>query len=160
MDLKFSFQGASPDHSHDGHDHGGAPSGIPLPFTTTAIGSSGGASSLLEVHARLGGTIDEAVVIAEALSGDGVAYATAEVKITAAGSPALARALRSALSRAVAGLEGPLVDAVSALVINLGGDELEALADLTVNEGADLVASAELQRRIGVAAGTLIRIGA
>ncbi|MGJ0202993.1 hypothetical protein [Leucobacter sp. gxy201] len=165
MDLKFTFGGASPDH----HDHGGAPSAVPLPFTT----SSGGSSSVLEVRARLEDAARDASeaaetaqssgtrIIAEALSGDGVAYSTAAVALTGAETADLARALRSALSRAVAGLEGPLVDSITALVVDLGGAELEALAELGVDtELPVLVVPAALQQRIGVAESTPIRLGA
>lgn len=153
MDLKFSFGGASPDH----HDHGDAPSGIPLPFTTQPAGS---ASSVLEVRTRLGGTVDETTVIAEACSGDGVAYSTAEVIVSGEGSAALSRALRSAVSRAVAGLEGPLAESISALVVDLGGAESDALAELGVHMSQPSpVITESLQRRMGIAADTPIRFG-
>ena len=171
MDLKFTFGGASPDH----HDHGGAPSAVPLPFST----SPGSSSSILEVRARLEGAAGDsseapvasdnpgapeapgARVIADAMSGDGVAYSTAEVALTGRETADVARALRSALSRAVAGLEGPLVDSITALVVDLGGAELEALAELGVDtELPVLVVPAALQQRIGVAENTPIRLGA
>lgn len=155
MDLKFTFNGGSttPDHSHDAP--GGAPGGIPLPFTTVPAGSS----SVLELHVRLGADS----VIAEALSGDGVNYASGEVARRGDGADAaeLGRAARSALARAVAGLEGPLSEAVTAVVLDLGGAEAEALSSIgiAVDDSADprAVVDEALQRRIGVAAGTPIR---
>ncbi|WP_010157479.1 hypothetical protein, partial [Leucobacter chromiiresistens] len=71
MDLKFSFGGASPDHHHD---DGGAPSGIPLPFTTKTPGST---SSELEATVRREG----AQLVGEVVTGDGVTYARAEVPL-------------------------------------------------------------------------------
>lgn len=95
------------------------------------------------------------------MSGDGVAYSTAEVALTGRETADVARALRSALSRAVAGLEGPLVDSITALVVDLGGSELEALAELGIDTGLPvLVVPAALQQRIGVAENTPIRLGA
>lgn len=155
MDLKFTFNGgsAATEHSHDAG--AGAAPGIPLPFTTTPAASS----SVLELHARLSGD----TVVAEALSGDGVNYASAEVEPAAGADDAVAlgKAVRSALARAVAGLEEPLSEAVTALVLDLGGAEAEALRSLgiAVDETADprAVADDALQRRVGVAAGTPIR---
>lgn len=155
MDLKFTFNGgsAASEHSHDAA--AGAAPGIPLPFTAKPAASS----SVLELHARLNG----GAVVVEALSGDGVNYASAEVEL-AAGSDdpaALGKAVRSAFARAVAGLEGPLSEAVTALVLDLGGAEAETLRSLgiAVDETADprAVVDDALQRRVGVAAGTPIR---
>ena len=150
--MKFTFGGASPDH----HDHGDAPSGIPLPFTTKSLGSSSG---VLELRARL----VPGTVIAEALSGDGVAYATAEVALRDEGSAGLARTVRSALSRAVAGLEGPMADSISALILDLGGEEQAVLAEFDIDSDASAspvaVINDALRMRIGAPSGTPIRFG-
>lgn len=157
MDLKFTFGGASPDQGHAAHDHGDAPSGIPLPFSTTPITSSSG---VLDVRVRRAG----AALVAEAVSGDGVVYCGAEVPAGDEDPAALARATRSALSRAVAGLEGPLSESVSAVVLDLGGAEDAVLRELGIAFDAAqdpaAVVDDTLQRRIGVAAGTPIRLGA
>lgn len=154
MELKFTFSGAAPDH----HDHGDAPSGIPLPLSTTS--KLGSTSSVLELRARL--AVGE--VIAEALSGDGVAYTTAAVEIRSEGSAGLARALRSALSRAVAGLEGPMAETISAVVLDLAGQEDAALGELGIQviPGQDPVATVndELRNRTGAPAGIPVRFGA
>ncbi|WP_053385318.1 hypothetical protein [Leucobacter celer] len=155
MDLKFTFGGASPDHGHEGHDHGGAPSGIPLPFSTTPITSS---SSVLDVRVRRSG----GALLAEAVTGDGVVYCSAEVPAGDEDPAVLARTTRSALSRAVAGLEGPLAESISAVVLDLEDDGAAVLREFGIAEtgsGSGLV-DAALQRRIGVAAGTPIRLGA
>lgn len=168
MDLKFTFGGASPDH----HDHGDAPSGIPLPFSAVPSGSS---SSVLEVRVRL----VPGALVAEAVTGDGVVYASGEAPLAgsvpgphpatpttaqAVEGSGLGRAVRSALSRAVAGLEGPLAESVSAVVLDLGGAEVTALQELgvDVDPAAEPVATVNeaLQRRIGVSAGTPVRFGA
>ena len=153
MDLKFTFGGASPDQ----HDHGGAPSGIPLPFAGIASAPAS-ASSVLEVHVtRLGET-----VIAEARSGDGVSYARAE-RAGADHSPAgLAAAARSAIARAGAELGEPLVQSVSAVVVDLGEDSDEVLRELGLDP-ADPAVTEALQARTGITAGTPIhceRVGA
>ncbi|MBL3687593.1 hypothetical protein D3248_11600 [Leucobacter zeae] len=151
MDLKFSFGGASPDH----HDHGGAPSGIPLPFSTAPATRS----SVLEVVVRRSGDAPGAVV-AEAISGDGVTYARAEVAAPETRDPqALARSVRSALSRAVAELEGPLAESVTAIALDLDDSSADVLAALGIDPAAPAVDDA-LQRRIGVSAGTAIRLAA
>ena len=152
MDLKFTFGGASPDHSHG---HGDAPSGIPLPFSTTPSSASGE----LLVVARLSGE----TLVAEALSGDGVSYAHAEVDAAApeGGDPdpaALARAAKSAISRAVAELEGPLADAITALSLELDGAETAVAEQLGLDPAVPVV-DAALQRRIGINAGTKVRLG-
>lgn len=150
MDLKFSFGGASPDQ----HDHGGAPSGIPLPFATKALAST---SSVLELRARLDG--DQ--VIGEALSGDGVAYTTSRVALQGTGTAPLAKATRSAISRAVAGLEAPMIESISALVLDLAGSEADVLTELgiAVDSAATPVATVDekLQTRVGISVGTAIR---
>ncbi|MEV8339675.1 hypothetical protein [Leucobacter sp. NPDC077196] len=150
MDLKFSFGGASPDHHHD---DGGAPSGIPLPFTTVAPGSTSG-----ELVASV--RCDGALVVGEVVTGDGVTYARAEVPLRDEhpDAVALGKAVRSALARAVATLEGPLAESVRTVVLALGGDSRAVVQSLGI---ADLDAPAvdeALQRRIGIAAGTPIRI--
>ncbi|WP_449281908.1 hypothetical protein [Leucobacter sp.] len=154
MDLKFTFGGASPDHGHAAHDRGDAPSGIPLPFSTTPIASSSG---VLEVRVRRAGE----ALVAEAVSGDGVVYCSAEVRAGEGDASALARATRSALSRSVAALEGPLAESVSAVVLDLGDDGPVALRELGIAIDAaqdpSAVVDEALQRRIGVAAGTPIR---
>ena len=139
MDLKFTFGGASP-------DHGDAPSGVPLPFSTSAPGPAS-TSGVLEIRVRRG----EAAAVAEAVSGDGVTYGRAEVPVPDAG--ALPRAVRSAMARAVAELEGPLAGSVTAVVLELGPDAPAVLDELGVG---DRVGEA-LQRRIGLAAETPVR---
>ena len=147
MDLKFTFGGASPDH----HDHGDAPSGIPLPFSTAPASTS----SVLELSARLG----RGSVIGEVITGDGVTYARAEVETQDLAPTGLARATRSALSRAVAELEGPLAESVTAVVLDLGGAESAVASELGLSAAEPTVGEA-LQRRIGVGAGVPVRIGA
>lgn len=151
MDLKFTFSGASSDH-HDHGDEGGAPSGIPLPFSTAPSSSS----SILELRVSL----KEREAIAEALSGDGVSYARAEVQFGGDDTSAMSKATRSAAARAVAELEPPLPDAVSALVFTLGDATDAVLAELGIPTGVgDVVVTESLQQRIGLNAGTPIRIG-
>jgi len=152
MDLKFSFGGASPDH----HDHGGAPSGIPLPFTTAPATRS----SVLEAAVRRAGDGPDATLVAEILSGDGVTYARAEVASPGDEDPAtLARGVRSALSRAVAELDGPLAESVTAVVLDLGDAGAGILTELGIDAAAPAVDPA-MQRRIGIAEGTPIRLSA
>lgn len=149
MDLKFSFGGASPDH----HDHGGAPSGVSLPLSVKPV-SLGPASSVLEIVLRRA----DATLVAEAVSGDGVTYARAEVDLAADAAPAaLAKASRSAISRAVAELDGPLSDSVTAIVLDLGPDSTGLLTELGIDPAAPVV-DAALQRRAGIAMGTPVRI--
>lgn len=160
MDLKFSFGGASPDHSH-----GEAPSGIPLPFSVAPVSHS----SVLEVHVR----VTDTQVIAEALSGDGVTYGRAELDEADRDPLALARAARSVTARVVAELDGPLAEAVTGLVLQLGGGEIaviEAL-DFPVTPAADAAGTADaerpavavtsepFQRRTGVVSGTPVHVG-
>ncbi len=150
MDLKFSFGGASPDHHHD---DGGAPSGIPLPFTTVTPGST---SADLEAAVRR----DGALVVGEVVTGDGVTYARAEVPLHGEQQdPAvLGKAARSALARAVATLEGPLAESVRTVVFSLGADSRSAVQWLGIADLAAPAVDEALQRRIGIAAGTPIRI--
>lgn len=151
MDLKFSFGGASPDHHHG--DDGGAPSGIPLPFTTVAPGST---STVLDASVRR----DGALVIGEIITGDGVTYARAEVETAAdADGATLGKAVRSALARAVATLEGPLAESVTAVVVDLGPAGTNALASLGIDAEQPVVTD-QLQSRIGIATGTPIRLAA
>lgn len=151
MDLKFSFGGASPDHHHG--DDGGAPSGIPLPFTTVTPGST---STVLDASVRR----DGALVIGEIITGDGVTYARAEVEIAEdADETMLGKAVRSALARAVATLEGPLAESVTAVVIDLGPTGAEALSSLGIDTEQPVVTD-QLQSRIGIATGTPIRLAA
>ncbi|MGW9021640.1 hypothetical protein ACWGOE_09180 [Leucobacter chromiiresistens] len=149
MDLKFSFGGASPDHHHDDGD---APSGIPLPFTTKTPGST---SSELEATVRREG----AQLVGEVVTGDGVTYARAEVPLRDAqpDAAALAKAARSALARAVAALEGPLAESVRVVGFALGAGSRDAVEQLGIDPAVPAVDEA-LQRRIGVAAGTPVRI--
>lgn len=156
MDLKFSFGGASPDHSHDGH--GGAPSGIPLPFSTApaSLTLTTSPSSVLEVQVRC----TETEVIAEAVSGDGVTYGRAEVAEVARDPHALSRAVQSAAARVVAELEVPLADAVTAVVLQLDGAEpqvIEGLGFESAQDPALALTSEAFQRRTGIAAGTTVR---
>ncbi|MCW2288208.1 hypothetical protein EDF60_0863 [Leucobacter luti] len=155
MDLKFTFGGAAPDQ----HDHGAAPSGISLPITAKPV-SLGPASSVLEISVRRA----ETALIAEAISGDGVTYARAEVALAAGTAPSgeptpdtLAKAVRSAVSRVVAGLDGPLAESVTGLVLDLGADAADVLAALGMDPAAPTV-DAALQRRAGIAMGTPVRI--
>lgn len=151
MDLKFSFGGASPDHSHDGH--GEAPSGIPLPFSVAPASTS----NVLEIHVRCA----ESEVVAEALSGDGVTYGRAEVEEAARDPKALARAMQSAVARVVAELDGPLADSVTAIVLQLSGAEAKTVEALGFDEAQDpelAFTSEAFQRRTGVAAGTPVRL--
>ncbi|GAB2555450.1 hypothetical protein [Leucobacter ruminantium] len=154
MDLKFSFGGASPDHGHEARGRGDAPSGIPLPFSTVPPRSTSG---VLEVRVRRSAD----GVTASAVTGDGVVYCDAEAPVRGEGSAALARAVRSAASRAVAALEGPLADSVTGLVLGLDGEESAVLDEFGIVADADAEQAAAvdegLQRRIGVAAGTPIR---
>ncbi|MBK0422468.1 hypothetical protein JD292_10335 [Leucobacter sp. CSA2] len=150
MDLKFSFGGASPDH-----DHGGAPSGIPLPFDVAPVSSS----SELELVVRRDAAADGERIVAEAISGDGVTYARAEVPAAGDDAPALARAARSGMSRAVAELEGPLAEAITAVVLDLGGSGSDVARELGMDPAVPVITEA-LQRRIGVGAGTKVRLGA
>ena len=165
MDLKFSFGGASPDHHHG--DDGGAPSGIPLPFTTVSSGALGSTSTVLDASVRRDGDL----LVGEVVTGDGVTYARAEVALrsdAAAGVgsaavpdvAALAKAARSALSRAVATLEGPLAESISAVVFALGDASRATAEALGVAVTDAPIVGDALQRRIGVAAHTPVRIGA
>ena len=174
MDLKFSFGGASPDH----HDHGDAPSGIPLPFAGTASLPVSN-SNELDVVVRIDRSATEPLVVAEVITGDGVTYSRGDVLLPEgadqggadqAGADrdfaALAKAVRSAVSRAVAGLEGPLAQSITAIELQLasvgaGADTVDAGAG--VIQALDLSAddpqvSEALQARIGVSAGTKIRV--
>ncbi|MFT4232555.1 MAG: hypothetical protein QM606_07260 [Leucobacter sp.] len=174
MDLKFTFGGASPDHGHAADDRGDAPSGIPLPFAATPALST---SSVLEVRVRRDGE----GLRAEAVSGDGVVYCHAEVPVRDQDAAALARAVRSAVSRAVAELEGRLADSIAELRLQFGDDGpavIDALgfpSTSTPAEGtaggatspgtpsgddapAVAVTSDAFQRRTGIASGTPVRI--
>lgn len=149
MDLKFSFGGASPDH----HDHGGAPQGIPLPFAgsgSTPVSTS----SELDVAVRIDTASAESLMVAEVITGDGVTYARGDVAVDLADTSALARATRSAMSRAVAGLEGPLAEAVTAIRLQFP-QAPEVIAELGIDVDAPTVTE-ELQARIGVSVGTPI----
>ncbi|MBP1327452.1 hypothetical protein JOF28_002684 [Leucobacter exalbidus] len=143
MDLKFSFGGASPDHS----DHGGAPSGRSLPLTPA---TSTSASDLVVVATR-----DASGIRAEVRTGAGVVYTSADV--ACADDQALPRAARSGIARAVAGLEGPLAEQVAAIELDLG-DAAVAVVEFFGAEASAPVVTAALQSRIGVAAGTPIKI--
>lgn len=151
MDLKFTFGGgAAPDH----HDHGDAPSGVPLPFSTQPGLST---SSVLEVRVRRA----DAQLIGEVVTGDGVNYTTAEVTIRGEDPASLATSTRSAISRAVADLEGPLAQSIETIAIDLGGGETAVLAELGIEAPVSdlLLTNAALQRRTGVSEGTAIRVG-
>lgn len=183
MDLKFTFGGASPDR----HDHGEAPSGIPLPFSTTPATSS----SVLELKVRRGSATDQAagpegwapadpaaiaanstrpLIVAEAVSGDGVVYTSATVLAAGEDPGALARAVRSAASRAVAALEGPLAASITTLTVALEPLDAHAASDtphgavgaavlaelgiaVTGSQSQTGTITDALQRRIGVSAG-------
>ncbi len=154
MDLKFTFGGASPDQ----HDHGGAPSGISLPISARPV-ALGPQSSTLEISVRR----HDSGLMGEAISGDGVTYSSAEVSLgtntddDAAAMDALVRAVKSAISRAVAGLEGPLAESVTGLVIDLGDESASVLAAMGLDSTTPVV-DAALQRRAGVSMGTPVRI--
>ena len=175
MDLKFTFGGASPDQ----HDHGGAPSGIPLPFAGAAS-TPVSTSSELDVFVRLVTSSEGATAIAEVVTGDGVTYTRSEVELSrprtvggqlpraedapidAADTAALARAVRSAISRAVAGLEGPLAQSITAVKLDVPG-----AAAVVAEIGADPAPISDpralgavgdaLQARLGITAGTPLR---
>lgn len=153
MDLKFTFGGASPDQ----HDHGDAPSGIPLPFAVSTAGL-GSTSSVLELHATVSG--DE--LVTEALSGDGVSYAQAAVPLADRTPSAVAAALRSGLSRAGAELDDPLRGSVTAVrlagaLAALGLDAAALLAELGCDPAAPAITEA-LQARTGLTVGTPILV--
>ncbi|KIP53142.1 hypothetical protein [Leucobacter komagatae] len=164
MDLKFSFGGASPDQ----HDHGGAPSGIPLPFAGVAS-SATSTSSELGIFVRLVTSPEGATAIAEVITGDGVTYTRSEVTLKRAqgvggplpidsGEPidpadtdAVMRAVRSAISRAVAALEGPLASAVTSIELDV--PNADSIIELLGVPASGTVDDA-LQARWGVSAGT------
>lgn len=146
MDLKFSFGGASPDH----HDHGDAPSSFKFPLTPA---TGAGSASDLGVFA----TRDAQGVRAEVRTGAGVVYTSADV--ACADDAGVPRAVRSALSRAVAALEGPLAEQVASIVLELPGHAPAIIEALELDPATPVVTDA-LQRRIGVAAGVPIRIAA
>lgn len=159
MDLKFSFGGASPDH----HDHGGAPSGIPLPFagaSTTQVSTS----NELDVVVRVDASGSEPLVVAEVITGDGVTYTRSEIACdpsavdhTAPDVAALSRTARSAIARAVAALEGPLATAITSIELRLPASAV-VIAELGADSTpAGAVVSEALQARMGVNAGVPIR---
>lgn len=164
MDLKFSFGGASPDH----HDHGGAPSGIPLPFAGAASFPVS-TSSELDVVVRIDRSAAEPLVVAEVITGDGVTYSRGDVILPDGADhnfSALAKSVRSAVSRAVAALEGPLAQSITAIELQLASEGADSE---TVDAGAGVLealslssnnpeVSEALQARIGVSAGTKIRV--
>ena len=175
MDLKFTLGGASPDRGHTDHDHGGAPSGIPLPFAgATSLGQSFApvsTSSELDVIVRIDRSGDIPFVVGEVVTGDGVTYSRGEVTCDPSAvdpalpdASALARAVRSAAARAVAGLEGPLASAITSVRLELGAEPRDhaateaVLAELDVAADSPAVTEA-LQARIGVNAGVPIRLG-
>ncbi|GAA1327704.1 hypothetical protein ACFSWE_11855 [Leucobacter albus] len=176
MDLKFTFGGASPDQ----HGHGDAPSGIPLPFAGAASGPVS-TSNELDVFVRLVTSPEGATAIAEVVTGDGVTYTRSEVELARArtvggslpvdsGEPieandieALTRAVRSAISRAVAALEGPLASAITSIEVDVPG-AAAVVAALGAGPGpvseprtAGVVTEA-LQARLGITAGTPLRV--
>lgn len=176
MVLKFTFGGASPDQ----HDHGGAPSGIPLPFAGAAS-TPVSTSNELDVAVRIVASPEGSTAIAEVITGDGVTYTRSEVvlgrarnvggplvhdggeQIDAADTEALTRAVRSAISRAIAALEGPLATAITsvtlavpgaaAVVASLGADP----APLSDPKSAGSI-SELMQARLGIAQGVPIRL--
>lgn len=175
MDLKFTFGGASPDQ----HDHGGAPSGIPLPFAGAAS-TPVSTSNELDVCVRFVSSPEGSTAIAEVITGDGVTYTRSEVELAQArtvGGPlpvgsselidaadvqALTRAVRSAISRAVAGLEGPLASAITSIELDVPGAAAVVAAlgaapgPISEPKTAGTVTEA-LQARFGISAGTRIR---
>lgn len=153
MDLKFSFGGASPDHSHAAGDHGGAPSGIPLPFAGAVPVST---SSELDVVVRLDSSGDSPLVVGEVITGDGVTYSRGDAPFAGSEPAALAKSIRSAVSRAVAGLEGPLAGAITSVRLQLDGSA-DALEALGVPLDTPAVTEA-LQARLGVNAGVPIEV--
>lgn len=157
MDLKFTFGGASSDHGHDD-----APPGVSLPFPTAQASTS----SVLEILVRPG----DAGLVAEAVSGDGVTYARAQVAcddvVPDQDPTQLALLVRSALARVVAELDGPLAMAITGVVLELGEAGSAVIVELGVDPGpnsaepgaaAALVTEA-LQRRTGIASGTPVRL--
>ncbi|MFC5337721.1 hypothetical protein [Leucobacter denitrificans] len=153
MDLKFSFGGASPDH----HDHGGAPSGIPLPFAGSATAPVS-TSGELDVVVRIDNSADAPLVVAEVITGDGVTYARGDVSVDPTDAAALAKATRSAISRAVAGLEGPLAESITAVELSFQ-TAAEVLPILGIDTESPVVTEA-LQARLGINTGTPIRLTA
>lgn len=157
MDLKFSFGGASPDH----HDHGGAPSGIPLPFAGAATKVS--TSNVLDVVVRVDSSGVEPLVVAEVITGDGVTYSRSEIACdpstvdpTFPDTSALARVVRSAISRAVAALEGPLALSITSIELQVPAGAV-VVAELGADSGATgAIVSETLQARMGVNAGVPI----
>lgn len=144
MDLKFTF-GAS----------------NPLPLSTSGAGSAsapGPGSSVLELRVTL--LTDESLMRCEGLSGDGVAYASAEKSISDEDPASLAAALRSVVARCGAALPEPLIGSVGAIVLDLAGGEASALKalGLHVATGSTTLAQVDesLQARTGITAGTPI----
>ena len=144
MDLKFTF-GAS----------------NPLPLSAEGAGS---ASSLGNGMCELRVTLDSAAGLlrCEGVSGDGVAYSSAEKKLVADDTASLAAALRSVIARGGAELPEPMLGSVSAIALSLGGQEAAALGELglMVSPGSAVLAQVDeaLQARTGIAAGTPIRV--
>lgn len=146
MDLKFTF-GAS----------------NPLPLASEGAGSAsslGAGNGMCELRVTLNNA--DALLRCEGVSGDGVAYSSAEKKLAADDSASLAAALRSAIARGGAELPEPMLGSVSAIALSLGGREAEALTELglMVSAGSVVLAQVDeaLQARTGIAAGTPIRV--
>ena len=146
MDLKFTF-GAS----------------NPLPLSTEGAGSAsslGAGNGMCELRVTL--NTDSGSLLCEGVSGDGVAYSSAEKKLAADDTASLAAALRSVLARGGAELPEPMLGSVSAIALALGGREAEALGELglMVSPGNVVLAQVDepLQARTGISAGTPIRI--
>lgn len=170
MSLKFTFGGAPSDHDHAGHDHDGAPSGIPLPFAGASSSAQPASSSAvleIRVSREAGAPGETEAMVAEAFSGDGVSYARAEKPLAATDAAALATAARSAIARVGATLPEPLIGAVTAVVLSLGAENAAVLAELGIAESDGSAATSgafaavvddALQARTGVTAGTPIRV--
>ena len=156
MDLKFSFadrQSAAHDHDADGAAM--PPGSRPLPFSTAPSATS----SELILRVTLGSDA-EAPVLGEALSGDGVSYGRAEVRLRGAAddTEALAATARSAAARVVAELGEPLSASITRLELALDGAEAAVAALLALDPGAgpgELArVSDAFQMRTGIAVNT------
>lgn len=149
MDLKFTF-GAS----------------NPLPLASEGAGSAslpgglgGPGAGMCELRVRL--NTAERSLLCEGVSGDGVAYSSAEKKLAGEDIASLASALRSVIARGGAELPEPMLGSVSAISLQLDGREAEALTELglMVSPGGAILAQIDeaLQARTGITAGTPIR---
>lgn len=162
MDLKFTFGASSPlplssagAGSASAHgSHGGPGAGL-------SDGHGGPKTGMCELRVRL--NADAETLLCEGVSGDGVAYSSAEKKLAGTDLASLATALRSVIARGGAELPDPMLGSVSAITLQLGGREEAALNELglMVSPGGAILAQIDeaLQARTGITAGTPIRRG-